>query len=354
MKKFFYLSFVFLLFFTLLINECKKDNKLKIGIITNFSGPNGGTGISLISSIDKTLKEYGFSNYEFIIANDSWSSEKIDSAISEVLSDKPDILILGTTSTALLQVFDRLEELKIPVISLSSTTTKITKLDDNIFSFALNLKDEQKQIAEEFNRNHWEKAFVIIETSNYKYTFPAFDYFKKFYKGKIEEVFKFKSGDLNINEFKQVIESKGANFDSVYFLVGYSFEAGIMVQIIKNYYNDLPMMITPWAAENLEIFAGKRLKNVIIAHYYDIYNDKFLKNYINKYKRIFNTMPTILSLLGREASCLINDVYKRYHSIDVKYFKKHLNEENGINYSFDRYGDSRRKLYFIKIYKNEQ
>ncbi len=356
MKKILYIFTFILLVLPLvfLVNECKKENKSKIAIITNFSGPNGGTGISLISSMDQTFKNLGFNNYDFIIANDSWNPKKIEKALDKVLSYNPDVIVLGTTSTALLQIFDKLETLNKPIISLSSTTTKITSLDDNLFSFALNLRDEQKQIAEYFNKKRWDKIIVIRETSNYKYTEPALLNFKKFYNGKIENTFEFESKNLNINSLLKFTDNLPSEIDAFYFLVGYSFETGIIIQLLRKNFKNTPIILTPWASENYEIFAGRFLNNIIIAHYFDIVGDKKLRELVREHRKVFKTSPTVLSLLGRESVYFINDVYRAYGSLKLKSFKKFLITKKAENYYLDKYGDSRRRLFFINFYNNEK
>ena len=356
MKKTLYIfAFVLLLLpLSFIINECEKENRIKIAIITNFSGPNGGAGISLISSMDQTLNKLGFNNYDFIVSNDSWCPDKIGKALTKVVRYNPDIIVLGTTSTALLKILDRLEKLNIPIISLSSTTTKITSLDDNIFSFALNLREEQKQIAEYFNKNGWNKIILIRETSNYKYTEPALLNFRKFYNGKIENTFEFESRKLNIDEFLNFAKDVSSDVDAFYLLVGYSFESGIIIQLLRKKFKNTPIVLTTWASENYEIFAGKFLNNIIIVHYFDILRDLKLRKLTSEHRKIFKISPTVLSLLGRESVYFINNVFRTYGSLNLKNFKKFLNDNKAKHYRLDKYGDSRRQLLFINAGKYEK
>ena len=353
-NHYFFALIFFIIFSFYFLNECKKENTLKIGIISNFSGPNGGTGVSLIYSIDKSLANSNIKNYRFIISNDSWDPNKIENALDDVLSKKPSLLILATTSTALLKILDRLNSLNIPVISLSSTTTKIVHRNDNIFSFALNMKEEQRQIAENFNSSGWKSIVIIKDNKNYKYTTPALRYFSHYYKGKIEKIFDFKSGNLDIYKLKSFLFSENdfSNVDAFYFLIGYSYEPGIIYQIIREKYLKKPIFLTPWGAENFEIFAGKNIHDVIVATYYNTEKDSYLSKWVKDYEKLFETKVTLLSILGKETANFLKSVYSKDNNLDLISFKRGIlksEEIRNLPVKLDEYGDCMRKIVFVRL-----
>ncbi len=358
MKK--WVSFVFLLFFVLFSNECflKSKKVYKVGVITNILAPNSYVGLFGISALSDSISLYVQDKFQIYSEDDSWSPSKIGIAFLDIDRVKPDFLVLITTSTSVLEIKQNLEKQSYPVFSLSATTMKIAETDDNIYSFIPNVKEEQEKIAEYFNKNAIDEIFIIKENKNISYTDPALYEFRRRYKGRVLSIYPYETSMLDISSIEEFLKNI-SHFDvkGIYLLIGFSYDVGIIVQLIRKYFpDDIPVILTPWGGEAgveaVESGAGK----VVVPTFFDLTDEnkravKWFKKFYKKYGR----KPTLSAFLSSEAGCIIGRILERKKSemvINRSNFVRFLNENKDCFFEdvkISKYGDVKRKMFFPTI-----
>ncbi len=280
----------------------------KIGVITNLTSPNSYVGLFGIRSLSDAVELYAEEEFQIIAENDSWDSSEIRKAFLKIRRVPLDFLVMITTSTSVLEIKNELNWEKFPVFSLSATSLKISGTIDNIYSLIPNVRDEQRRIAEYLNKNSINKIFIIKENKNISYTDPALIEFRRVYKGKILSVYSYETSLLDIDSISTFLKNiRNFNVDGIYLLIGFSYEVGVIVQLIRKYFPEkIPIILTPWGGETGIETMGEKVNNVIIPYFFDLKNknSRSRKWYIEFFKK-YDKRPTLSSFLAYETGCLI-------------------------------------------------
>ncbi len=348
--KFFFIATFFLLFLTFYNNLILAEKIIPIYLISNF--PQDKDVIYSANLAFNRFQDKNNINFKlkFISLNDSWSKQKIKTAI-KIAVEESKYIIFTSTSTSFLEIYNFIKSKNILVFACGPTTTQISKIDDNIIRNIPDVSNEQNQIAKILNKKGINKILVLKEyANNPAYTNEAFKYFKKFFNGKIEKLdFSAKTLNFNLKKLKENLY----NFSNIYILTGGVInELPIIINFIKNYSTNKNIYLTPWV--NIKIIKKflTKLDNIFYSTYL-IPNKKlniFKKAFLKKYKHL----PSFFtSYLTYEIVNIISKTFKEvgYENIfEVKnYILTHKFNTIFGNISFDNYGDAFLKLKFFNI-----
>ena len=270
-----------------------KKRSYVLGVIGNFNGKNAQVGVESFNAINLAYDEYkkshpnGF-DLNILSVDDSWDPTK---TVSSYLScaDKADLLILLTSSSNIMLIYDEIHKRpKILHAILGPTTTLLSGKQDNIVRNVADLEKEQKLIAEFASTRKIEKLLIVVESEfNAKYTEPAAQYFQQYANIPQVDVVKF-SGIL-MDTGAALDRLRTNHYDAMYAMVGgMPREAAILIQQARAIQKEIPVLITPWirglvfeqalGTENFGVFMPSHLKlvdNPSYDHFSRAYQEKF-------------------------------------------------------------------------------
>ena len=343
------LILVFILFFNFTLYS--SDN-IKIFIISKFPEDN-----DVIDSVNLAFANYYkkhkpdfYLNFKFL--NDSWTKEKIKSAIKIAVKESK-YIIFTSTSTSFMEIYDYIKNKDVLIFASGPTTTEISNIDDNVIRNISDTENEQKQIANFINKKMVRNLLILKDNEfNPDYSDSALKYFVTYFKGDIK-VADF-SGKTLIFNSKNIINFL-KNYHNIYILAGgCSNSVGLLINYIIEYNNECNIYLTPWNEINIIKKIVKDSKNIYIPTY--IPENQKIKEFKKEFFKITGHFPNfVTSYLAYEIVQIISKSFQNsdYHSI--KKIKKYILSHRfdtifGIR-KFNIYGDSSLKLYFHNLSK---
>jgi branched-chain amino acid transport system substrate-binding protein len=336
------------------ISENKKyeenDKKvIKIGAILPLTGDYALAGQNTKLGIDLAIKSLNEKNnknsfvYE-VIYEDTKGEPKIGiNAVNKLINiDKVEYIIDNSISSITLATTPIVEKNKVVMLSTGATSPDITEAGDYLFriwnSDELEINAMFKKIEENVNI----KNITILFANN--------DYGKGFQKV-IEKkhtnhhfTINFESFELGQRDFKnQIIKIKNNSSDAIY-LIGYSNEC---IQIIKKLKELNYKGIILGTTVMLDPSVFDVIKEIKYTFYYPYpINNSILGHteFVNKYKKLYNEEPPVLSDVGYDAIMLLNLAITKGSKYDgeiIKNFFLQMNEYDGASgkIKFDKNGD---------------
>ena len=274
-------------------NRSPAKQSFVLGVIGNFKGKNAQVGVESFNAIMLAYDEYNKShpngfNLSILPVDDSWDATK---SLPAYLScaDKADLLIILTSSSNIMLIFDEIHKRPGTVHAiLGPTTTLLSGIQDNIVRNVPDLEKEQKMIAEFAAARNIDKLLIVMETDfNGKYTEPAGTFFQQYAHIPHVDVVRFSGHLMNTDAAMDLLRTN--RYDAMYALVGgMPREAAILIQQARAIQKDIPVVVTPWVRglvfeqalgpENNGIFMPCHLKladNPSYDHFADAYRQMF-------------------------------------------------------------------------------
>ena len=343
-----------------LFSGCKSQpEKYTIGFISNFEGTNSQATIEALEAINLAYNEFHLKypqsfKIEILPFDDSLDPVKIKKVYNDVRY-KCDIFISISTSDAFLAIYDDVKKNSNRLhVALGISTTAISQQDDNVIRNLIDMEVEQKSIAEFLNRNGVKKLLVVRENKkNYKYTDKAFEYFSKYFKGRITHKV-FSVPNININDAKN--ELKAARYEYIYILTGgMPREAGIVAQNLCSIRADIKVLTTPWVrGPILQETVGKYLGNLIIpSHILLSETNQAYQQFIAKFYESRKYYPGYMAGPAYDAMNILLDSIQKAKNVKAaslkEYILKDSYETTTGKISFNKYGDVEGKLFFYRV-----
>ncbi|GAA3920297.1 ABC transporter substrate-binding protein [Litoribacillus peritrichatus] len=327
-----------------------------LGVITNFEGKNSQSSIDAFKSVKLAYEEFKQKhpnlNLEILSIDNSDDPQKSKSAY-ETLKNKSDFIMIITTSTAFLAIYDEVTKNADTLhMIVGPTTTVISDKDDNVIRNTVDMVAEQKSIATHFNNRNVNEVLVIQEREkNQKYTDAAFKVFSDAYKGTIKHS-SFSAIDVDLTAPFQKLEEVG--FENVYILAGGTpREVGILIQNIHKMNADVNTVTTPWVRGAFLIEAiGKYTDKVFIPGHVSTNNVAY-QAYVKSFQNRYNYLPAYQAPLTYDAArVLLEAIYntKETNSDALKkYILSNTYEGTTGRIQFNKFGDVDGGLFFYHI-----
>jgi len=336
---------------------CSCGKKVKIALMTKLES-GSVVGVSEVNAAKMFIEEKGAENIEIVPFDDAWDPAKTVKAYEDIKRSGINIIITSHTSSCAVAISDAVNRDRTLMLITGATTDALSDRDDYILRNVHDVRQEQKLIAEYMKSRGFSSIFVIRDMDNASYTGPALHYFtESFGSGSVHAI------DINISRFstEYILKSAGNfNYNALYVLVGgHKASAGSIGQLIRTLRPELPILYTPWMKTPAIVeTAGASIYGSIFP---SIYPERALNSsvdsYFIRYRERYKEPPTFISLNVYSAIQILKSAIDAGHD-DPDSIRKYILEKGSIDtdfgpVTFNRYGDTESRLYFITDIRQE-
>lgn len=331
-KALLFVSLLLILSLTVL-PACSKSSGdvIKVGANFELTGGVASFGQSSVNGIKLAFEEVNKNGgvlgkqIELVTAdNKSDASESTLAATKLVTQDKVVALLGPVTSTNSLAAVPVAQDNKIPMVTPTATSPKVTvtedgKLNDYIFRSCF-IDPFQGTVMANFASNELKAKTAAVYIDN------ASDYAKGLAQF-FEESFVKNGGKIVAKEayvaqdtdFKATLTRIKAQNPEVIYVPGYYEEVGKIVKQGRELGITVPFMGGDgWdAPQTVEIAGAANLNNTYFSNHYSAQDPApEIQNFVKAYQEKYNAVPDALAALGYDAANLLIDAMKRANSVD--------------------------------------
>ena len=326
-----------LLSMSMLMTGCgggaKKDagNTIKIGVVSELTGPNASYGTSVVKGMKLAVKEINDKGgvdgkkIELAVADDKSEPAEAANAMSKVLNQDKAKLTMGIfTSSNAIAACNVSESAKVPFLAIGATNPKVTldkdgKAKPNTFRVCF-IDPFQGTVGANFvlDTLKLKKAVVLIDnSSDYSKGLAAF--FKEAYAKKGGQILGEEAYLQKDTDFKAILTKIKTLNPDVLYVPGYYEEVGKIIKQAREL--DIKAAFVGgdgWDSPKLvEISGGPALENTYFTNHYspDATNAES-KAFVAAYQKEYNEKPDAPAVLGYDGAKLMADAIKRAGSTD--------------------------------------
>ena len=326
-----------LLSMSMLMTGCgggaKKDagNTIKIGVVSELTGPNASYGTSVVKGMKLAVKEINEKGgvdgkkIELAVADDKSEPAEAANAMSKVLNQDKAKLTMGIfTSSNAIAACNVSESAKVPFLAIGATNPKVTldkdgKAKPNTFRVCF-IDPFQGTVGANFvlDTLKLKKAVVLIDnSSDYSKGLAAF--FKEAYAKKGGQILGEEAYLQKDTDFKAILTKIKTLNPDVLYVPGYYEEVGKIIKQAREL--DIKAAFVGgdgWDSPKLvEIAGGPALENTYFTNHYspDATNAES-KAFVAAYQKEYNEKPDAPAVLGYDGAKLMADAIKRAGSTD--------------------------------------
>ena len=326
-----------LLSMSMLMTGCgggaKKDagNTIKIGVVSELTGPNASYGTSVVKGMKLAVKEINDKGgvdgkkIELAVADDKSEPAEAANAMSKVLNQDKAKLTMGIfTSSNAIAACNVSESAKVPFLAIGATNPKVTldkdgKAKPNTLRVCF-IDPFQGTVGANFvlDTLKLKKAVVLIDnSSDYSKGLAAF--FKEAYAKKGGQILGEEAYLQKDTDFKAILTKIKTLNPDVLYVPGYYEEVGKIIKQAREL--DIKAAFVGgdgWDSPKLvEIAGGPALENTYFTNHYspDATNAES-KAFVAAYQKEYNEKPDAPAVLGYDGAKLMADAIKRAGSTD--------------------------------------
>jgi len=326
---------------------------IKIGVIISTDTAVGSEENLALKFFKDQFQKIGTRRVEFLVENPSLKKKDIENAFQELQKEKVCAIIGGSVSYSGRILSELAESSKIPVLTLSVTTSILDKKKDNLYKFMLSTEIRGKYLSKYLEKNKFKNLVVVSSNFNSEFSDTYIKSIEKYFKGNI---LKIPIGKLELEKDKTLNIIRTFKPDAFFLLL----QSNDLVKFIletKDSFTNQTFISSLWALDialaNLE---SDILKNLIFISEYkntgDFSRDPLIKKFEDLYgfKSSFATFNT-LNVMKILFSAIKEVGADRENLIDyLNQPRRYLS--NGEEIYLNEYGDAFKDwVYFFK-YKN--
>ncbi len=328
---------------------------VKIGVITPLTGDISTWGEAVRRGLELAYKDIRKeSNIELIYEDSQCDTKTGINSVNKLLNiDKVDMIIGTVCSSVTLGVAPIVEENKVPLLSIGSSSPEISKAGDYIFRMWPSDSYEAKVLADFMINEEIEDVGVLYLNNDYGLHMK--NRFKEIYENKGGEIKIIESFEQDSKDFKtELTKIKDSETEAILFIANPG-EAPLILKQIKELNIETKVFANGWVIEDEEVMksAGDSAEGVIYAMPSMEASDEFQNRIKKEYRETSNPLVTALSYDGLKIlKSAINDCRKEADCIKKELYS--MEEHKGVAgiTIFDENGDVINKPYSIKTVKN--
>lgn len=322
-------------------------NEIKIGGNFELTGGVANYGKQAVNGIQLAIKQANASGgvlgkqIKLVLADNKSEAAEATNAITKLITQDKVVAIFGpATSSNTIATLQVSQDNKIPVITPTGTSEKITVDNGKTRPYAFRscfIDPLQGTIMANFASNTLKvkTAAIYIDSSS--------DYSKGLAQS-FTEVFTKNGGTIlgqeaflqKDQDFKSTLTKIKAMNPDVVFLPAYYEEVGKIVKQAREMGMTMPFLGTDgWDdAKVVEIAGAAPLNNTFFSsHYSSQDTDPNVVKFIEAYKKEYNQEPSVFSALGYDAGLLLIDALKRANSTDPEKIREALEQTKNLQLS---------------------
>jgi branched-chain amino acid transport system substrate-binding protein len=332
------------LVFSIFFSACvKKDgagpsestgDTIKIGVYGDMTGPTSSFGQSTKNGIDLAVEEInaagGVNGKKLLVVSedDQGRPEQAKTVVSKLISqDKVQALLGEVASTNSLAAAPVAQEAKIPMITPSSTNTKVTEVGDFISRVCF-IDPFQGAVMAKFSANTLKaKTAAILGDVNSDYSKGLTQSFEEEFTRLGGKVVAKEAYTQTDPDFKgQLTKIRNLNPDVIY-VPGYYGQVGIIARQARELGMNMPLMGGDgWDSPEIWKLGGDALKNTFISNHYSAENPApEIQNFVKAYQAKFKVVPDSLAALAYDAAKVLADAIKRAGGTDSTKLRDAIN-----------------------------
>ncbi len=341
-------------------NENKKP--IKVGFSGCLTGRLSDLGISGRNAAILAIEEINSSGgikgrpIELIIKDDKSDADTAVQVDKELINERISAIIGHMTSSMSMAVLPMINKEKIVMISPTTSTNKLTGIDDYFFR----VMTPNQIMIEHFANYAFHKMGVktmafLYDLSNKTYTEGLYRIFKSEFEkigGKIIHAKTFTS-ELN-TDYPGIAKSVTEANPEALFIVGSAMDTAMICQQLKKMEFNKPILSDGWAYTNeLVKHGGSAVEGIIFTSDFDNQSKKlkYIK-FKTEFKDRFGIEADFAAAFSYEATQLLINALRDadgFHDL-----KRHIEKQNRLEglqgiIEMDRYGDSSRDFFLVRI-----
>ncbi len=358
-------SVLVLIFITtgLWLSACSENKKpIKVGFSGGLTGKLSDLGIAGRNGALLAVEEINASGgingrpVEFIIKDDKQDADTAIRVDKELINEGVTAIIGHMTSSMSMAVLPMINKEKIVMISPTTSTNKLTGIDDYFFRVMPPNRKKIDHFANyAFNKMGIKNLVFLYDLSNKTYSEGLYSIFKSGFEkagGKIVRTATFTSGQ-NI-DYSGIAKSVIKASPDAILIVSGAMDAAMICQQLRKTDFDKPILADGWSHTNELIkHGGSAVEGVIFTN--DFNNQSKNNKYIEfktKFKDRFGIESDFASTGGYDAIQLLANVLRGADSFDD--LKQHIQKQKRLEglqgvIEIDRYGDSSRDFFMVRV-----
>ncbi|HZA49230.1 MAG TPA: ABC transporter substrate-binding protein [Myxococcaceae bacterium] len=287
------------------------SNTILIGEVGSLTGSEATFGISTRNGIDLALKQEnangGVEGKKVVVRvyDDQGKPEEAANAATRLISQDRVLLILGeVASTNSLAMAAKAQPAQVPMITPSSTNTRVTEVGDYIFRVCFIDPFQGFAMAKFATENLKSKTAAVLKDQKSDYSLGLADVFtKKFteFGGKILGTEAYAKGDT---DFRAQLTSIKRLRPDVLYVPGYYTDVGLVARQAR----ELGVKSTllggdGWDSDKLFELGGSAVDGSYFTNHYSPQDPSpRVQRFIQEYKAEFGSIPDSLAALGYDAA----------------------------------------------------
>lgn len=304
------------------ITACKRDdNTLLVGEVGSMTGPEATFGQSthkgIVLAMDEINAAGGIKGRKLRVKtiDDQGKPEEAVTAVKALITRDKVVAILGEVASSIsLAMAPQAQMLKTPMISPSSTNTKVTEQGDYIFRVCF-IDPFQGEVMAKFAYETLGVAKVaVLRDVASDYSVGLGDEFVSTYRklgGEIVGDESYRKGDVDFRAQLTSMKDKGAG---AIFVPGYYNDVGLVAQQARALGLAVPLLGGDgWDSPKLYEVGGKALEGSYFSNHYSVEDPSpRIKSFVEAYKKRFGgEVPDGLAAQGYDAMMVLGEALKR-------------------------------------------
>lgn len=300
-------------------NESGKSEVL-IGHLGALSGSEATFGVNTKNGIQMAVEEWntrgGIHGKTIKIKsldNQGKPEEAAATATRLINQDHVLALIGDNTSSRSLAAAPIAQQNKIPLISPTATTPKLTQIGNYIFRICF-IDPFQGQVMAKFATDNLKlKRVAVLRDVKSDFSVGIADIFKKKFAefgGVIVNDSSYQSGDI---DFKAQLTQMKAQKPDAIFIPGYYTEVGLIARQARQLGLDIPLLGTDsWDSAKLSEIGGKAIDGSYFSNHYTVEStDSAVKTFVEKFKSKYGSSPDGVAAMGYDAANILFTAMER-------------------------------------------
>lgn len=329
----------FLILFLLMQLFCRSEknqtisNEILVGEFGSLTGTAATFGISakngIEMAIDKVNETGGIlgKKIRVVVEDDQGRPEEAQTVVTKLINKDRVLAVLGEVSSSRsLAAAPVCQQRRIPMISPSSTSPKVTQVGDCIFRVCF-IDTFQGLVMAKFAADSLKVRNVgILRDIRNEYSVGLADIFRQHFAergGKIVADESYSEGD---NDFSAQLTSIKSKNPQAIFVPGYYTEAGLIARQARKLGIKVPILGGDgWDSAKLWEIGGEALNDCYYSSHYSAYDpNPVIQKFVQEYKTRYGGLPDTNAVLGYDAANILIDAFRRAGSVEPEKVRQAL------------------------------
>lgn len=344
---------------------CGKTEPILIGFSGQLSGAYADLGIKgrdgVLLAVEQINENGGVAgrSLKLLVQDDKGTPEGARNADEKLINAGVVSIIGHMTSGQTMAALPVVENAGMVLISPTTSTVKLSGLDDYFFRMAVTCTTEARILARHINKNRgFERLAVIFDKDNAAYTSAYWNAFSQEYTthgGHIIGDWIFSSSQKP--DFSQITGQIMAGTPDALLIVAPPLDTALIAQKVRAIDTRLPLFSSGWGQTDTMLqHGGKAVEGIEIVIYFNSNSkNQSFQDFSSRYTAQFGREPTFAGGTGYEAMMILAAALEKTNGQKkgIKDALKKIKDFEGLvgNISMDKYGDVIR-THFLHEVKN--